>query len=111
MPSQYRVLKYGDVIKGEYLNFGVFAFDADPSVDKIYVKFVTSLNRLFQAFSNDPILESLWKTWSRKEWTRQDLDQLIYSVSSPWSSLQITEPRASLSSPEDLLVDIAKDLL
>lgn len=103
MPSQYIVCQYGDLFRGEFLNIGVFAFDFDPNVERVYTYFLHDWSRVEATFGKDGILQDLVKSWLRPIVNKKQLDDLIKSCNSPYTSLQLTPPRGSLDEPADLL--------
>lgn len=112
MPSQYIVMQYGDVMRGEFLNIGVFAYDMDPIVTEVKSRFLKSLDRVEKTFNmKDPILRDLFKYWQTDIINKEQLNELVDSCNSPYTSVQFTDPRASLNSPEELVVWAAKTFL
>lgn len=117
MPSQYVVLQYGNVITGEYLNIGVYAYDLDEEKPKVYSKFLENWTRVNAAFNwegnknADPIMEDLLNEWLKKIETKDALQEAIKNSNSPYSSLLFTKPRASLETPEILVEAMAETFL
>ena len=117
MPSQYVVLQYGNVMTGEYLNIGVYAYDMDEEKPKVYSKFLENWTRVNAAFDlqgkecTDPIMEDLLDAWLKKIETKEALQEAIKNSNSPYSSLLFTKPRASLESPEILVEAMAETFL
>lgn len=119
MPSQYVVLQYGNVMTGEYLNIGVYAYDMDEEKPEVYSKFLENWTRVNAAFPTgkqgkecgDTIMESLLDSWLRKIETKEALQKAMKDANSPWSSLMFTQPRASLEAPEILVEAMAETFL
>lgn len=117
MPSQYVVLQYGNVMTGEYLNIGVYAYDMDEEKPKVYSKFLENWTRVNAAFDlqgkecTDPIMEAMLDEWLRKIETKDTLQEAIKNANSPYSSLLFTKPRASLEAPEILVEAMAETFL
>jgi hypothetical protein len=103
MPSQYQVVQYGNLFTGEYLNIGVFAFDFDPNVSEVHNYFLTDWERIRAAFGVDRILEDIVDSWMRTIVNKKQLEDFVKSCNTPYTSLQITQPRASLDEPAELL--------
>lgn len=105
MPSQYIVIKFGNVITGEYLNIGVATFEI-LTEQPIYFKFITKWDRICKTFgadiTGDIFLNSIVADISTFQ-TKQELFDYIRGSSSPYCSLQFTETRASLEPAEQLL--------
>lgn len=111
MPSQYVVVQYGHVTSGEYLNVGVYVYDMDPNATEVKSDFVQDLSRIQKAFGKDRIFESLLENWLKKITTKEQMLDALQQCNSPYSSLQMTPPRASLLSPDDLLKSIVPHFL
>lgn len=103
----------GDLWKGEYLNIGVFAYDADPLSNRVCSKFVDNLDRIEKAFGwKDQILREIFEHLRTEIKTKLQLEDLIKSSNSPYSSMQFTEPRASIiEDPQQLVDDVSKHFL
>lgn len=117
MTSQYVVCCYYNMISGEFINIGLYTYDFDEDKTKVYSKFVLNWPRLNALFGiegdkpSDGILKSLVEDWLSKIDQKDVLQEMLKNSGGPWSSLQFTEPRASLLPAEQLLEDIAKDFL
>jgi hypothetical protein len=113
MPSQYVVVQYGDLFRGEYLNLGVFAYNVDSEIKEVKSRWLSNLSRIEAAFGwKDTILESFFESWLKKIDTKVALQDAIKSCNSPYTSLQFTQPRGSLDEdPEKLVADLAKTFL
>jgi hypothetical protein len=113
MPCQYVVVQYGNVMTGEYLNLGLFAYNVDPEIKEVKSRWVADLSRIQTTFGwRDPILESILESWLKKIDTKEALQTAILHTNSPYSSLQFLDPRASLDEDADRLAeDMAKTFL
>lgn len=112
MPCQYIVVQVGDLWRGEFLNIGVFAYNMDPLSKEVYPKFVNSLKRVETTFGwNDGILKGILEGL-RSINNKAKLEELMQGGNSPYSSLQFTEPRASLDEdPKKLAEEMAENFL
>ena len=111
MSSHYVVVQYGNMISGEFLNVGIYTYDLDPDIKEVKSQFVSNLNRVQIIFGKDTILENALDHWLKKIVTKDELADALSKCNSPYSSLQITPPRASILSADDLLKSIASDFL
>ena len=112
MATQYIVVQYGDLMTGEFLNIGVIAWDMDDSITEVKSKFLTNLDRIKFAFNYaDPIMEDLLENWLKKIAVKSEVQFLIESCNSPYTSLQITAPRGSIESVDELIIGVAKTFL
>ncbi len=115
MTSKYQVVIYQNMISGEYVNIGVYTYNDDDT--KVYSKFHLDWTRINVMLSNkvddkaDPILDSLVANSLSKVENKDHLQDVIKMCNSPYASLQILPPRASLLSADKLLEDIEKDFL
>lgn len=87
---------------GECLNIGVYTYDINS--DKVYTKFLNKYDRVQAAFGSarDPIFEAIVADLKKID-SKQELDKTIWRSGSPYSSLQFTQPRASLGNAEELV--------
>ena len=112
MSTQYMVVQFGDLFRGEFLNIGVFAWDTDPFITEVKSKFITNIDRHKAVFGfADPILVDILENWIKKINNKSSLEQFVESCDSPYTSLQVTPPRGSLEPVDQLLEGIAKTFL
>jgi len=112
MPSQYIVVQVFDLLKGECLNIGVFAFDFDPEATRVYSHFVSNFDRVYAAFGwhKDSILEAIAEH-AGKISTKEQMEDFLKGCNSPWSSLVATEKRGSLDEADELIIWARKTFL
>lgn len=109
MPSAYRVIQYGNLLTGEVLNIGVVAFGDG----RVRSQFLTDWSRVWAAFGSegDPILTGWVRYFVNEVRTEAQLDEVVGRCRGPYSSLQITEQRASLDDPDALLQEVSARFL
>lgn len=95
------------MITGEHLNIGVYAYDMDSNVDRVYVQFLTDWTRV----RPDRILISLVEDWLKKIVTKKQLEEMMKNCNSPYSSLQMTPPRVALDESHELIEWAVKTFL
>lgn len=111
MPSYYTIAEFvPDPVRGERINVGVIVFGDGL----IRSRFLTNWSRV-QAFAGDHHISFLKDFAERvQDWAPQQprlgqvpiTDEQLREMTASWmNSIQLTEPRASLLSPDDLLRD------
>ena len=100
MASYYTVVQYvPDPLAGERINIGVFAYGEG----RILCRFLQNWNRV-RAFGGEDIQFLLDFTERAKSFTAEQVKKMAAN----WNhSIQLTEPRGWLTSPEDLLAEVA----
>jgi hypothetical protein len=117
VPSYYTIAEFvPDPIRGERINVGVIVF-GDGMVRS---RFLTNWNRV-QAFAGNHHISFLKDFAERvQDWAPQQprlgqveiTDEQLRGITASWmNSIQLTEPRASLLSPDELLRDTAARFL
>lgn len=104
------VVQYGDLITGESMNVGVFAYAVDGD-GRVRSRFIRDLARVRAAFGRDEILEWWLENAGPAVVDMGTFEHLRRSVDSPYSSLRLTEPRGSLEDPDALVEWAARTFL
>jgi hypothetical protein len=105
MASYYSILQYvGDPVKDERINVGVFAFD-QSRCKLVHTDDWSHLRCMFGSQSVRVVKDALREL---RHWNGQEVRTF---AANPYGNFNVTEPSASMLSPEELLLYISRRVL
>lgn len=96
-------------MSGDSINLGIFAYDINPDITEVRSAFVSDYEHI-EEITHDPILRGIMDYQFSKIKNKRDLKEFVDTCYGP-TSIQFTDPKLGISSPDELVLWAAKRFL